>query len=165
MTRGICRIGGIGRHARFRFSCVSVWVRVPYSAPRRPCLVGCLFRQLHSISSLRWFWLTFHQYINKSLLYGDMLELVDRPAWGAGARKSVWVRVPLSLPESCERIRLKTLSHSKSRRMHMAPIGANMAHWESWLIRLPVTQKITGSSPVWVAIATIGVVNVWLLFR
>ena len=40
-----------------------------------------------------------------------------------------------------------------------------MAHWESWLIRLPVTQKITGSSPVWVAIATIGVVNVWLPFR
>ena len=49
--------------------------------------------------------------------------------------------------------------------MHMAPVGANMAHWESWLIRLPVTQKITGSSPVWVAIATIGVVNVWLPFR
>ena len=109
--------------------------------------------------------MTFHQYINKSLFYGDMLDLVDRPACGAGARKSVWVRVPLSLPESCERIRLKTLSHSKSRRMHMAPIGANMAHWESWLIRLPVTQKITGSSPVWVAIATIGVVNVWLPFR
>lgn len=91
--------------------------------------VGCLFRQLHSISSLRWFWLTFHQYINKSLLYGDMLELVDRLLWGGSVRKSMWVRVPLSLPESCERIRLKTLSHSKSRRMHMAPVGANMAPW------------------------------------
>ena len=81
---------------------------------------------------------------------------------GAGARKSVWVRVPLSLPGSCEHKRQKTLSHSKSRRMHMAPVGANMAHWESWLIRLPVTQKITGSSPVWVAIAPIGVVHIWL---
>ena len=61
------------------------------------------------------------------------------------------VQIPSRAPGSCERIRLKTLSHSKSRRMHMAPVGANMAHWESWLIRLPVTQKITGSSPVWVA--------------
>lgn len=39
-----------------------------------------------------------------------------------------------------------------------------MAHWESWLIRLPVTQKITGSSPVWVAITTTGD-KVWLPFR
>ena len=39
------------------------------------------------------------------------------------------VQIPSRAPESCERIRLKTLSHSKSRRMHMAPIGANMAPW------------------------------------
>ena len=28
-----------------------------------------------------------------------MLELVDKQAWGACARNSMWVRVPLSAPE------------------------------------------------------------------
>ena len=42
-----------------------------------------------------------------------------------------------------------------------------MARWESWLIRHTVTVTVEniGSSPVWVVIATIGVVNVWLPFR
>ena len=58
------------------------------------------------------------------------------------------VQIPSRAPGSCERIRLKTLSHSKSRRMHMAPVGANIVTWSSWSARQSVTLEIAGSNPV-----------------
>ena len=66
----ICACAGIGRQASLRCWCFGVWVRVPPCTPTGHCarahaLVGCLFRQLHSISSLGWL-PVFHQYINEA---------------------------------------------------------------------------------------------------
>ena len=41
----------------------------------------------------------------------------------------------------------------------------DLVAWSSWSARQSVTLEVAGSSPVVTAIATIGVVNVWLPFR
>ena len=63
-----CGCDGIGRHARFRFLCASVWVRVPSSALLLPekwasemvqmwyspcCYRICIFLPKHPVPSIR----------------------------------------------------------------------------------------------------------------
>ena len=61
----------------------------------RPCQVGCLFRQLHSISSLGWL-PAFHQYINEA---GFIWCRSSEEQNASLSHWRSWVQVPSASPE------------------------------------------------------------------
>lgn len=53
----------------------------------------------------------------------------------------------------------------KGREDEISSHWLDIVAWSSWSARQSVTLEVAGSSPVVTAIATIGVVKVWLPFR
>ena len=98
---------------------------------------------------------------NHFVVWNDVYGGIPKSGWRdrswkpGGRANGAGVRIPFPPPF---RILYRGVEQLVARRAHnpkvegSSPFPATMVPWCSWLTRLPVTQKIAGSSPVGTAI-------------